>query len=281
MSQEPLVSVIIAVYNEDRHIGECLQSLLAQSYPSVEILVVDDGSTDRTPDVVRGFSSVRYFHRGHEGKAKAVNFAAGHALGEILYFLDGDMVFDREYVARMAAPILAGQRIGTCHTEEYVANPTNRWSSCLQAYAGLPADKRLVLTPEQREKGSTVFRAIRKDAFVGVGGFSERGYEDDCTLYPKLGVAAQWVDGAICRHYNVETLGEVFGMGVWHGKSLFCKHGSSHWIRLLSPLLVYYVFGKAIATRNMLLPVYHMAIQTGRLFGLAKMSLGIDRAFGR
>jgi glycosyltransferase involved in cell wall biosynthesis len=280
MNQEPLVSVIIAVYNEERHIGECIQSLLAQSYPAVEILVVDDGSTDRTPQVVRGFPAVRYLRREHEGKARAVNYAADQASGEVLFFLDGDMVFDREYVAQMAAPILAGDCVGACHTEEYVANPANRWSSCLQTFAGLPRERRLILTPEQRQQGSTVFRAIRTDVFRRVGGFTDRGYEDDRTLYPKVGVAAQWVDGAVCHHYNVETLREVFGHGVWLGKSLFHRHGAGHWFRLLSPRLAYYAVAKAVTNRNAFLPLYHMTSQAGKLFGLAKMALGVDRCFG-
>ena len=185
----PLVTVIISVHNEESHLAECLQSLKAQSYSPVEILVVDDGSTDGSREVARRHG-VRLLELPHRGKATAVNFGAQVALGEILLFLDGDMVFEARYVEQLVAPILAGEALGTAHAEELVANPENRWARCLQAVSHLPRDRRFDLSEHELGEGSVVYRAVRRSDFLQVGGFDERGYVDDQTLCPKLGKRA-------------------------------------------------------------------------------------------
>ena len=96
-----LVTAIVAAYNEERHIAECLASLLDQTYEPLEIIVVDDGSTDATAAAVRAFAQVKLLQRPHEGKARAINAAAQAARGEILLFLDADLRFDRVYVAAL------------------------------------------------------------------------------------------------------------------------------------------------------------------------------------
>ncbi|MFI5279445.1 MAG: glycosyltransferase family 2 protein [Gemmatimonadales bacterium] len=221
----PLVSVIVAAKNEARHIGQCLESLFAQSWPRLEVIVVDDGSTDATPEVAARFAGVRLLRQRPSGKATAINAAAKVAQGEILLFLDGDMYFDRRYVEVLAAPIASGACMGSSHGTEHVANPENRWSRCLQARFGLPPDRRQALTPQQIASGSTVFRAIRKADYLRVGGFDEIGFMDDQTLFPKLNVRARLLEDAICWHYNLETLGEAFASGRWAARSILHLHG--------------------------------------------------------
>ena len=93
MAQE--VSVIIPTYNRSAYIGEAIRSVQAQSYPRVEIIVADDGSTDRTADIVAGFGdAVRYISLPHSGQpAVARNRALREASGEFIAFLDSDDQF--------------------------------------------------------------------------------------------------------------------------------------------------------------------------------------------
>lgn len=221
----PLVTAIVAAYNEERHLGECLASLRAQTYAPLEILVVDDGSSDGTAALAESVPGVRLLRRPHTGKARTVNAAAEAARGEVLLFLDGDLVFAPDYVALLAAPILAGAALGTTHGTELVANPGNRWAACWQARAGLPPDRRQVITAQQLAEGSIVFRAVRRSDFLRVGGFDDIGFLDDQTLSPKLGARAVIVPDAVCRHYNAERLGEVFQAGVWGAQSILHLHG--------------------------------------------------------
>src|SRR5947207_12798773 len=83
-------SVIICAYNYARFLPRCLESVLSQSQSADEIIVVDDGSTDQTQDVVTGFRSVRYVRQKNAGKAAAFNRGFQAATGTILCHLDAD-----------------------------------------------------------------------------------------------------------------------------------------------------------------------------------------------
>src|SRR6266567_449682 len=83
-------SVIICAYNYARFLPRCLESVLAQSQSADEIIVVDDGSTDQTQDIVTGFRSVHYVRQKNAGKAAAFNRGFQIATGTILCHLDAD-----------------------------------------------------------------------------------------------------------------------------------------------------------------------------------------------
>ena len=86
-------SIIIPTFNGASRIGNCLDSLVKQTAGgNVEILVVDDGSTDNTANVVRGYSSVRLIPQANAGPASARNRGALEAQGKILLFTDDDCV---------------------------------------------------------------------------------------------------------------------------------------------------------------------------------------------
>jgi glycosyltransferase involved in cell wall biosynthesis len=92
MSQ-PRVTVLIDTYNHERFIEEAIVSVLEQDFPAaeMEILVVDDGSTDATPEIIRKFERrVRLLRKTNGGQASAFNFGIPEARGEIIAFLDGD-----------------------------------------------------------------------------------------------------------------------------------------------------------------------------------------------
>lgn len=277
----PVVSALVAVYNEETHLAECLESLLAQSYRPLEIIVGDDGSTDASAAVAKRYPSVRLLARPHLGKAKTVNAAAAAATGEILLFLDGDLFFDRDYVARLVAPILSGAEIGACHGTERVANPENRWSRCWQRRAGLAPDVRVQLTARELAEGSIIFRALRADRFRSVGGFDDTGHTDDHTLFPKLGRRAVFVPDAVCYHYNVESLAEVFGQGVWGGKSIHLRYGARALLYYLFPRSLLRGLRTLLRDRSVTLALYDLTFEAGIFWGVLKRSLGLDRTYAR
>ncbi|VAW79154.1 hypothetical protein MNBD_GAMMA15-200 [hydrothermal vent metagenome] len=86
-----LVSVVIPTYNRARLLTAAIDSALAQDYPATEILVIDDGSTDHTADLVAGYGEkVRYFQQANRGAGAARNFGIQQARGEFIAFLDSD-----------------------------------------------------------------------------------------------------------------------------------------------------------------------------------------------
>jgi GT2 family glycosyltransferase len=86
----PLVSVVIPCYKQAHFLREAIESVLAQTYPHFEVLVVDDGSTDNTAAVVAGYPGVRYFRQENQGLAAARNTGLRQSVGERLVFLDAD-----------------------------------------------------------------------------------------------------------------------------------------------------------------------------------------------
>ena len=85
------LSAIIAVYNGADRLAAAIDSILAQDLPPSEIIVVDDGSTDATPDVIRSYGdAIRVFHQPNAGLSAAHNFALRHVTGDAVGFLDHD-----------------------------------------------------------------------------------------------------------------------------------------------------------------------------------------------
>ncbi len=93
-SELPLVSVVIPTYNYGRYVGEAVDSALAQTYPSVEVIVIDDGSTDDTRDrLVRYGDRIRYVYQVNAGLSAARNTGIREAMGRYIAFLDSDDQF--------------------------------------------------------------------------------------------------------------------------------------------------------------------------------------------
>ena len=91
MKKSSLISVIIPAYNRERYLAETIKSVFAQTYRPIEIIVVDDGSTDGTADVARNFSeAVRYFFQPNSGCGSALNTGVKKAEGDFLSFIGSD-----------------------------------------------------------------------------------------------------------------------------------------------------------------------------------------------
>ena len=100
----PLVSVIVPAYNAEEFLGDCLSSILDQDHPRIEVLVIDDGSTDRTPSVAEGFGPrVRYFRQTNSGSAVARNRGLDEARGELIAFCDSDDLWTPGRLAQQVA----------------------------------------------------------------------------------------------------------------------------------------------------------------------------------
>jgi glycosyltransferase involved in cell wall biosynthesis len=212
-----LISVIIPVYNEEICIEDCLRSLLKQSFGHLEIIVVDDGSTDRTVSICEAFG-VEVYRQTHRGMAAARNFGARKAKGSILILVDADMIFAPEYVGKLIAPIINGEAIATDHWNERVANWDNPWARCQTWFQKLPDRRRQTLTVPEH---SGQYRAVRKDFFLNSGGLTEEeGYRADTSLARRTGVFAEIIKDAICYHRNIEGPRELFRETRWHGRQV-------------------------------------------------------------
>ena len=212
---KPEISVILAVYNEDKYLKRCLESLAKQKKANFEVLVIDDGSyrkVDNKP--FSSFENFKFFRIKHSGTAKARNFGAKKAQGKILVFIDGDMEFEPDFLEKLTAPVRKGEAKGTFSTQELVANWNNVWARCWNWENKLPGRKRI---DPRRLNMVRDFRAILKSEFQSVGGFEDIGYTDTWTLAEKLNYLPQAVNNAKYYHYNPDNLNEVFRQAAWIG----------------------------------------------------------------
>jgi glycosyltransferase involved in cell wall biosynthesis len=96
-----LVSVIIPNYNYARFLPEAIDSVLGQTYPNVEIIVVDDGSTDNSEEVLKGYGErLRWFRQSNRGVSAARNYGIEQSRGELLAFMDADDMWRPEKLER-------------------------------------------------------------------------------------------------------------------------------------------------------------------------------------
>jgi len=106
-NRTPTVSFVVPVKNEERLIRQCVESIVNQTYKNLEIIVMDDGSTDGTPDVLRAlkaeFGIKAYRLPVNLGKKKAIEAAIRHATGEIFAFVDSDSVLAPDAIERLVA----------------------------------------------------------------------------------------------------------------------------------------------------------------------------------
>ena len=119
----PKVSVIIPVYNCDRYITQTVESVLSQTYTNYEIIVVDDGSTDNTRQVLEPyFARIQYIYQPNKGVAAARNQGIELAKGELIAFLDHDDVFLPDKLAEQVSHFQNNSQVGMLHSGWYRIN---------------------------------------------------------------------------------------------------------------------------------------------------------------
>ena len=97
-------SIVIANYNYDRFLGRAIESALALDWPDVEVIVVDDGSTDNSREVIESFAgSITPIFQANGGQRDANNNGFAHSTGEVIVFLDADDVLDPRFAKAVAA----------------------------------------------------------------------------------------------------------------------------------------------------------------------------------
>ncbi|MCI6191164.1 MAG: glycosyltransferase [Clostridium sp.] len=100
-----MVSIIIPVYNVEEYIEECLKSILNQTYKDIELLIVDDGSTDNSIKIIKRYESkfekIKIFTQKNKGASEARNLALKYAIGEFILFIDSDDFLEPTMIEKM------------------------------------------------------------------------------------------------------------------------------------------------------------------------------------
>jgi glycosyltransferase involved in cell wall biosynthesis len=181
---KPFISVIIPVYNASEFLNRCLTAIKKSSYTFYEVIVVDDNSTDESAETARK-NDVKVFRLQHQsGPAIARNYGAQKAKGEVLLFIDSDVLVKEQTLARVA--------------EDFTENPDI--AAVFGSYDDDPAEKNFLsqyknlvhhyVHQQSRSEAATFWAgcgAIRKDVFHEVGGFDGTKYSRPCIEDIELG----------------------------------------------------------------------------------------------
>lgn len=102
---EVLISIIIPVYNTEKYLKDCIKSAINQSYKNLEIIIVNDGSTDGSEKIIKEFmildNRIKYFYKNNGGLSSARNYGINNSSGNYLVFLDSDDYLDLDFVKIM------------------------------------------------------------------------------------------------------------------------------------------------------------------------------------
>ncbi|GEM_PF-2048224 len=162
----PKISVVLGVYNGADFLVRALESVFAQDYPAHEVIVIDDGSTDTTPDILAGYKN-RIITRRIEcsgGPATPKNLGMGLATGDYIAFLDHDDLWFKDKLKKQAAAAATYPSVGLISCDFAVRYPhlNNRLikhTSVLKEFKDLPFDRPL---------NGEAFRVLLKGNFIGV-----------------------------------------------------------------------------------------------------------------
>jgi glycosyltransferase involved in cell wall biosynthesis len=131
-----LVSVVIPCYNQGRYLHEAVQSVLSQTYPDIEIVVVDDGSDDATASIARGFGArIRLLQQPHRGASAARNLGLSACAGEHVQFLDADDKIEPDKILRQAEFLARNPGTGIVYSDVRYFSDANPEARTLGPYA--------------------------------------------------------------------------------------------------------------------------------------------------
>jgi glycosyltransferase involved in cell wall biosynthesis len=132
---QPLVSVMMPAYNAEKYIAEAIESVIAQSYSNWELLVINDGSKDRTGEIAAQFTDprIRLIHQENAGEAAARNTALAHMRGEYVAFLDADDAYLPDHLQLTVGYLLEHPSRDGVYTDGYHIDPQGRRLKSLAA----------------------------------------------------------------------------------------------------------------------------------------------------
>ncbi len=195
-------SYIVPVYNGEAYLAEALDSILAQTLPALEVLVVDDGSSDGTPAVARRYGDrITYLRQPHAGQSVARNHGVRVARGNLLAFLDADDLAHPAKLARQVARFEARPELDLCQalTQDF-------WSP------EMPAEQRRTARGLPRpHPGNIDTWLVRRTVFERIGGLDPE---------MKFGETVEWYWRARESGASMELLPEVVAYRRVHGNNM-------------------------------------------------------------
>lgn len=216
----PFFSIVVCSYNGSLTIRECLQGLMKLNYPFYEVIVIDDGSTDKTAQIAAEFD-VKLISTPNKGLSAARNLGALEAKGEIISYIDDDAIPDSEWLLYLAATFndcyyaaVGGPNIAP-HDVSFIAD-------CVDHSPGAPSH--VLITDVEAEHIPGCNFSIRKSALAKLGGFDTQfiAAGDDVDMCWRI-IEAGWKigfnPGAMVWHHRRRTAKSYWKQQLGYGKA--------------------------------------------------------------
>jgi glycosyltransferase involved in cell wall biosynthesis len=266
------VSVVVATYNGSRTLTNCLESLKRLNYPDYEVIVIDDGSKDRTPEIAKQFPYARYIRQNNQGLSAARNAGIRAATGEVVAFTDDDCRADEDWLYYLMGDLLRSDFSGigghnflppedSCIAAAVVVSPggpahvmvTDREAEhipgCNMAFYKWALEQIGMFDPIFRKAGDDVDVCWRlEDANLKIG-FSAAGFvwhyrRPTVKAYLKQQAGYGEAEALLMlkhpEHYN------SFGGGIWHGRIYAPSYSG---LLLRGPIIYHGIFGSGFFQR--------------------------------
>jgi glycosyltransferase involved in cell wall biosynthesis len=269
LDRAPKISVVICAFNAERTMDACLASIRSLRYPNYEVIVVNDGSTDRTLEICQRYPEVRIFSQENRGLSVARNVGSAAATGSIVAYTDSDCAVDPDWLTYLAYKFAHGRFVA-------VGGPNlpppeaSRTAACVAAAPGGPTH--VLIDDEVAEHIPGCNMAFLKSALEEVGGFDpiHRAAGDDvdlCWRLQNLGHPIGFCPAAMVWHFRRNTIKAYLKQQMGYGKAeaqLYFQHpfrfnmlGQSQWIGRIygdlgmslfsrRPVIYHGVFGRAL-----------------------------------
>ncbi len=169
MSNTPLVSIVVPAYNCSKTISKTIESLLSQTAKNLEIIIIDDGSTDETAKCIQSYDNIFYFYQKNEGPASARNRGAQKSSGDFIFFTDSDCIAKSDWIEE-ALKRFDDPQVAVVAGSYGIANKESMLARCIHDEIMYRHQKLMGCYP--KAFGSYNF-GVRKKTFELVDGFNQ------------------------------------------------------------------------------------------------------------
>jgi GT2 family glycosyltransferase len=240
LATTPRVSVVVCTYNGGRTLRQCLESLEILDYPDYEVIVVDDGSTDDTKNILADFPRVRAMHQENLGLSVARNVGLRAATGTIVAYTDSDCFADRDWLSHLVHQLERTDAVAVGGPN--ITPEDGQLAACIAACPGQPTH--VLESDQQAEHIPGCNMAFRREALERINGFDPqfRKAGDDVDICWRLQQAGEWITfapGAVVWHHRRQDpkaylkqqagYGEAEALLLFKHPERFNRRGESKW----------------------------------------------------
>ncbi len=244
---KPTVSVIIPVYNGAATLRACLASVLAQAYPSFEVIVVDNNSTDTTADIIKSFGDqVRSVFLAKRGRGNARNAGIAAAHGDSIVFTDCDCIASSDWLACLVAPLLSSS--ASAVTGFHVAATTDYWARQVQQRDQIYFDRvrngewiHHVDTKNFAIDGTLMRAMLFNESLQNMEDY------DFCLRLTTAGVPISFAPNAVVAHHHRSSLRAVIATNLSRGYWIGRVQRMHHSRQIVPPMGESFSLGNAIS----------------------------------